>query len=165
MNKQEVIETIKNIDTLNINDIIAGQSVDMVIKNQVLDIISQINEPRKVVVPKHIADKIEYCKDTEGYDLFHAMDYCYQYKDSADWLECNEETFARAWYYGYEIEQERLYVVTDGNKLYLKEFDELNAIIIIDDVVGAVDYAKRYEDKTKAQQAADELGWIVKEVE
>ncbi|HEL1912186.1 TPA: hypothetical protein TZH52_002086, partial [Streptococcus suis] len=51
------------------------------------------------------------------------------------------------------------------NKLYLKEFDELNAIIIIDDVVGAVDYAKRYEDKTKAQQAADELGWIVKEVE
>ncbi|HEL1698402.1 DUF1642 domain-containing protein [Streptococcus suis] len=165
MNKQEAIETIKNIDTLNINDIIAGQSVDMVIKNQVLDIISQINEPRKVVVPKHIADKIEYCKDTEGYDLFHAMDYCYQYKDSADWLECNEETFARAWYYGYEIEQERLYVVTDGNKLYLKEFDELNAIIIIDDVVGAVDYAKRYEDKTKAQQAADELGWIVKEVE
>ncbi|WP_142324981.1 DUF1642 domain-containing protein, partial [Streptococcus suis] len=132
MNKQEAIETIKNIDTLNINDIIAGQSVDMVIKNQVLDIISQINEPRKVVVPKHIADKIEYCKDTEGYDLFHAMDYCYQYKDSADWLECNEETFARAWYYGYEIEQERLYVVTDGNKLYLKEFDELNAIIIID---------------------------------
>ncbi|HEL1911417.1 TPA: DUF1642 domain-containing protein, partial [Streptococcus suis] len=106
MNKQEAIETIKNIDTLNINDIIAGQSVDMVIKNQVLDIISQINEPRKVVVPKHIADKIEYCKDTEGYDLFHAMDYCYQYKDSADWLECNEETFARAWYYGYEIEQE-----------------------------------------------------------
>ncbi|MEE3691726.1 DUF1642 domain-containing protein [Streptococcus suis] len=165
MNKQEAIETIKNIDTLNINDIIAGQSVDMVIKNQVLDIISQINEPRKVVVPKHIADKIEYCKDTEGYDLFHAMDYCYQYKDSADWLECNEETFARAWYYGYEIEQERLYVVTDGNKLYLKEFDELNAIIIIDDVVGAVDYAKRYEDKTKAQQAADELGWIVKEAE
>ena len=29
MNKQEAIEKIKNIDTLNINDIIAGQSVDM----------------------------------------------------------------------------------------------------------------------------------------
>ena len=63
------------------------------------------------------------------------------------------------------IEQEKLYVVTDGNKLYLKEFDELNAIIIIDDVVGAVDYAKRYSDKIEAQKAADELGWIVKEVE
>ena len=43
MNKHEAIEKIKNIDTLNINDIIAGQSVDMVIKNQVLDIVSQID--------------------------------------------------------------------------------------------------------------------------
>ncbi|MEG3305632.1 DUF1642 domain-containing protein [Streptococcus suis] len=73
--------------------------------------LDQIHEPQKVVVPKFIADKIEYCKDTEGYDLFHAMDYCYQYKDSADWLECNEETFARAWHDGYEIEQEKLYTV------------------------------------------------------
>lgn len=56
-------------------------------------------------------------------------------------------------------------IVTDGNKLYLKEFDELNAIIIIDDVVGTVDYAKRYEDKAEAQKAADELGWFVEEVE
>ncbi len=55
--------------------------------------------------------------------------------------------------------------MTDGNKLYLKEFDERNAVIIIDDVVGAIDYAKRYSDKTEAQKAADELGWVVKEVE
>ncbi|MCK3937174.1 DUF1642 domain-containing protein [Streptococcus suis] len=69
------------------------------------------HEPQKVVVPKYIADKIEYCKDTEGYGLFHAMDYCYQYKDSAEWLEYNQETFARAWLDGYEIEQEKLYTV------------------------------------------------------
>ncbi|HEM4025169.1 TPA: DUF1642 domain-containing protein [Streptococcus suis] len=164
MNTQEAIEKIKNIDTLNINDRIAGQQVDMVIKNQVLDIISQIHEPQKVVVPKYIADSIEYCKDTEGYGLFHTMDHCYQYSDTAEWLEDNEETFARAWLDGYEVEQELLYVVTDGNKLYLKEFDELNAVIIIDDIVGATDYAKRYSDKSEAQKAADELGWFVKEV-
>lgn len=51
MNKQEAIEKIKNIETLSINDIIAGQSVDMVIKNQVIDIIYQIDEPQKVIVP------------------------------------------------------------------------------------------------------------------
>ncbi|HEL1986179.1 DUF1642 domain-containing protein [Streptococcus suis] len=73
------------------------------------------HEPQKVVVPKHIADKIKYCKDTEGYDLFHAMDYCYQYKDSADWLEDNQETFARAWLDGYKIEQEKLYTVEIPN--------------------------------------------------
>ena len=49
MNKQEAIEKIKNIETLHINDKIAGQSVDMVIKNQVLDIISQIDEPHDFI--------------------------------------------------------------------------------------------------------------------
>lgn len=67
--------------------------------------------------------------------------------------------------FGYEVEKEQLYVVTDGNKLYLKQFDELDAVIVIDDVLGATDYAKRYSDKTEAQKAADELDWIVKEVE
>ena len=49
MNKQEAIEEIKNIDTLNIKDIIAGQGVDMVIKNQVLDIVNQIDEPHDFI--------------------------------------------------------------------------------------------------------------------
>ncbi|HEM3529041.1 TPA: DUF1642 domain-containing protein [Streptococcus suis] len=153
MNKQEAIEKIEML------------YLDNAFTIKVKEIISQIHEPQQVVVPKCIADKIEYCKTAEGYGLFHAMDYCYQYKDSADWLECNQETFARAWLDGYEVEKERLYVVTDGNKLYLKEFDELNAVIIIDDVVGSTDSAKRYSGKTEAQKAADELGWIVKEVE
>ena len=59
MNKQEAIERIKNIDTLNINDKVAGQQVDMVIKDQVLDIVSQIDEPQKVVVPKFVAEWIK----------------------------------------------------------------------------------------------------------
>ena len=49
MNKQEAIERIKNIETLNINDRIAGQQVDMVIKNQVLDIVNQIDEPHDFI--------------------------------------------------------------------------------------------------------------------
>ncbi|MCK4019774.1 DUF1642 domain-containing protein [Streptococcus suis] len=79
--------------------------------DRIVSVINQIHEPQKVVVPKHIADKIEYCKDTEGYGLFHAMDYCYNYKDSAEWLEDNQETFAKAWLFGFEIEQEKLYTV------------------------------------------------------
>ena len=59
MNKQEAIERIKNIDTLNINDRVAGQQVDMVMKNQVLGIIYQVDEPQKVVVPKFVAEWIE----------------------------------------------------------------------------------------------------------
>ncbi|WP_180267071.1 DUF1642 domain-containing protein [Streptococcus macedonicus] len=63
MNKQEAIEKIKNIETLNINDIIAGQSVDMVIKNQVLDIINQIDEPQKPKVPQVAVEFYERYKD------------------------------------------------------------------------------------------------------
>ncbi|HEL1613760.1 TPA: DUF1642 domain-containing protein [Streptococcus suis] len=77
--------------------------------------LDQIHEQLKAVVPKYIADKIGYCKDTEGYGLFHAMDYCYQYRDSAEWLEDNQETFARAWLDGFEIEQEKLYTVEIPN--------------------------------------------------
>ncbi|HEM6531233.1 TPA: DUF1642 domain-containing protein [Streptococcus suis] len=121
------------------------------------------HEPQKVVVPKFIGDLIEKLK-IAGYTIGEIGAYVYDYEEQK-WIDDNEELFYRAFLDGYEIEQEKLYVVTDGNKLYLKEFDELNAVIIIDDVVGAIDYAKCYEDKTEAQRAADELGWILKEVE
>lgn len=68
-------------------------------------------EQEKVKVPQYIADKIEYCKESDGYSLFHAMDYCYNFKECADWLERNEEVFARAWLDGYEVEKEKRYLV------------------------------------------------------
>ncbi|NQF83507.1 DUF1642 domain-containing protein [Streptococcus suis] len=62
-------------------------------------------------MPKFIADSIEYCKNKEGYGLLRAMDYCDEYNDTGEWLEHNQETFALAWLFGYEIEQEKLYTV------------------------------------------------------
>ncbi|MCK3906087.1 DUF1642 domain-containing protein [Streptococcus suis] len=109
MNKQEAIEKVKEHGEFYSN--MFGGTIKMVPVGPIIDIISQIHEPQKVVVPKHIADKIEYCKDTEGYGLFHAMDYCYNYKDSAEWLEDNQETFAKAWLFGYEVESEQLFTV------------------------------------------------------
>ncbi|HFU4432299.1 TPA: DUF1642 domain-containing protein [Streptococcus suis] len=130
------------------------------------ELIYQIEQPQKVVIPKFVAEWIEYAK-AENFPLRQALDHWSMSKELEKWFQYsyNQETLARGWLDGYEVEKEQLYTVTDGNKLYLKEFDELNAVIIIDDVVGAIDYAKRYSDKTEAQKAADELGWIVKEVE
>ncbi|HEL2041991.1 TPA: DUF1642 domain-containing protein [Streptococcus suis] len=166
MNKQEAIKRIEQMGEYE-------RFVDEPIsKGSVLNIISQIHEPQKVVVPKFVAEYIEKCKQSGRHlqkvlsrldDDGKVGDWAYDEND--DLIPEKVDMIACAWLDGYEIEQEKLYVVTDGNKLYLKEFDELNAIIIIDDVVGAVDYAKRYDDKTEAQKAADELGWIVKEVE
>ena len=115
MNKQEAIGKIKNIDTLNINDIIAGQSVDMVIKNQVIDLISQIDEPQKVVVPKFIGEWLDYCK----HDKFYALHDAYANMDEE--MKCwrfvgnNSDLFAKAWLDGYKVEQEKLYTVQIPN--------------------------------------------------
>ncbi|WP_170239331.1 DUF1642 domain-containing protein [Streptococcus suis] len=113
MNKQEAIERMKR-EQFQV-PYGPGIFVHAVFADKAIELINQIHEPQTVVVPKHIADKIEYCKDTEGYGLFHAMDYCYQYRDSAEWLEDNQETFARAWLDGFEIEQEKLYTVEIPN--------------------------------------------------
>ncbi|MFM0760851.1 DUF1642 domain-containing protein [Streptococcus suis] len=101
MNKQEAIEKLTEI----------AHGTGWISHKSACNVVVQIHEPQKVVVPKYISDKIEYCKNAEGYGLFHAMDYCFNYKDSADWLECNQETFARAWLFGYEVEKEQLYTI------------------------------------------------------
>ena len=118
MNKQEAIETIKNIDTLNINDMIAGQKVDMVIKNQVLDIISQIHEPQKPVVPKFVAEWIEEHKksfpDSSAIDMYENLTLDNSngyYHEVWLWVIDNNYDFIKAWHEGYEIEPEKLYTV------------------------------------------------------
>ncbi|WP_029171135.1 hypothetical protein [Streptococcus suis] len=172
MNKQEAIEEVTEL---------FGDSIQA---KAFRNIIRKLHEPQKVVVSQ-VAVEYYYKFKDYGYSLVELLgDFCYQstrekfprLNELETWLYGNDEATNRQRELALatlivngpdavEIEQEQLYVVTDGNKLYLKEFDELNAVIIIDDVVGAIDYAKRYSDKTAAQKAADELGWVVKEVE
>ena len=120
MNKQEVIDKIKNIGTLKINDTVLHQQIDMVVKNQVLDIISQIDESQKVVVPQFVAEWIE--KTKKIYNLYGAMGHI---KDNSapseimKWFSTNPtltgEILARAWLDGYEVEKEKLYTVDIPN--------------------------------------------------
>ena len=119
MNKQEAIERIKNIDTLNINDRVEGQQVDMVMKNQVLGIISIIDEPQKVVIPKFVAEWIKGMKQDER-PLYSVMSSLMNKTDHewTVWKSANmnlSEIVAQAWIYGYEIEQEKLYTVEIPN--------------------------------------------------
>ena len=127
MNKQEAIEKIKNIDTLNINDKIAGQQVDMVIKSQVLDIVSHIDEPQKVVVPKFVADFYESIKDdfeskVYGLCLQFNRDSVELSSELCEWFDCGKpfQTLVEMKLYGYEVVQEKLYTVEipDPNSYY-----------------------------------------------
>ena len=115
MNKQDAIERIKNIDTLNVNDNITGQKVDMVIKSQVLEIISKIDEPQKVVVPKFVGEWIETHKRCMPF-LSHLFTDNLD-EELKEWLDFsdNQNLMAKAWLDGYEVETEKLYTVEIPN--------------------------------------------------
>lgn len=59
------------------------------------------------MVPKVVATWIEHCKQS-NLDLDHAM-RCTRVNNAEtgveEWIYENQETFARAWLFGYEIEQ------------------------------------------------------------
>ena len=138
MNKQEAIERIKNIETLNINDIIAGKSVDMVIKNEVLDIISQIDEPQKVVVPKFVAEWIKrhkesFSSDVSAIDMYENLTSDNRggyYHEVWLWVIAHHYDFIKAWHDGYEVEKEKLYTVEmpDPHGIYKTRFLYRNGV-------------------------------------
>lgn len=86
-------------------------------------------EPQKPVVPKFVAEWIEYAKK-KGDSLAISFKpwnlYGVEYSKADRWIEDNQETFARAWLIGYEVEKEPQYMVPlltdkEGNKKILVE--------------------------------------------
>ena len=102
----------------------------------VKEIFEQLDEPQPVKVPQFVADWIEYCK-VKKITLAHAL---YRSEEAENknvfsWIvkdSDNQETFARAWLDGYEVEEEKRYIVSlkngqplvksqSGNTLYFNQ--------------------------------------------
>jgi hypothetical protein len=150
MNKQELIERIECLKN------IFGNKNEYVKIDMVVELISELDEPQKVTIPQLIAEKVKYCKETDGYSLFYAMDYCYNFKECADWLERNEEVFARAWLDGYKVEEEKKYIVTlksSGQKLYYHTEDEDYIFSSYDGV-----FYSGYHTKTDLEE--NDMSWV-----
>ena len=163
MNKQEAIEKIKNIDTLNIKDRMDDKGVDMVIKNQVLTFIEQIDEPQKPVVPKFAAEWIEECK-SKGVYLCAAMSN--DDNKTFYWLDTKEkqDIFARAWLDGYKIEQEKLYTVEIPNpngsgysKIYLARNKDGKVELFIWSCYTSIEFADDWKQEDNAQLTESEI--------
>ena len=109
MNKQELIKHIRALpygkgplkDTAEVN------------RGWLLRNIDQLDELQPVKVPQVVADWIDYFKKTGDWDLFPAMDYLFGKKEIREWLEYknNQDLFARAWLDGYEVKEEKRYLV------------------------------------------------------
>lgn len=77
---------------------------------EVLKDLRQLDEPQKVTVPQFIADWIEECK-AKRKSLLGALLYTPEGVNSWVGNSDNQETFALAWLFGYEVEKEKRYVV------------------------------------------------------
>lgn len=109
MNKQELIEKIESLPSHTS----ITSFIPYVDKKIVLGLISQLDEPEKVVIPKFVADWIEECKN-DDFHLFGAMEAISLNQKKLDyWFreDDNMELFARAWLDGYEVEKEKRYIV------------------------------------------------------
>ena len=129
MNKQEAIDKINNITAREtfMSEII------WVKRDEVIDIVKQLDEPEKPVVPQFVDTWIQGAK-YNGFDLYEAMTDETPDKTTT-WIVCNPETFAKAWIYGYEVEQEKLYtgrlkLISVKKYSYINKEKEKNRLFI-----------------------------------
>ena len=124
-------------------------------------------EREKVKIPQVVAEFIEF-KKKNNFHVYGAMRTIEDYHDKkvSNWFyEGNIEKFCLAWILGSEVEKTK-YVVTDGNHLYFKGYQEdVDIVILADEQPGTMEYVKKFDTKEEAQKAADILGWKVQEVE
>lgn len=80
--------------------------------------LKQLDEPKPVKVPQCVADWIEVCKEHLTTSLYTAMNpnFMKENNQSFDlilWIKktSNQEIFARAWIFGYEVEKDKRYLV------------------------------------------------------
>lgn len=93
---------------------------------EVLKDLKQLYEPQKVVVPQFVADWIEECK-AKRKSLLGALLYTPEGVNSWVGNSDNQETFALAWLFGYEVEKEPKYTV---------KFKATNQYLCDDDGIG-----------------------------
>lgn len=123
MNKQELIDILENLECST-----ESLSYDNGYEQGVYDSLSHVillDEPKKVVVPKFVAEWIEYAKKKGDslIDSFNPWDlYGAEYIDATRWIDNNQETFALAWVNGYEVEKEQLYKVVIDHKYLVQLF-------------------------------------------
>ena len=119
MNKQELIKEIKKhaIYHCGEKECYKEGCTQVVDLGVVLGLVKQLDEPEKVKVPQFVADWIEKYK-TE-LSLREAMSQAHVSIEVNDWLIeldssgafSNQDIFARAWFDGYEVEEEKRYFV------------------------------------------------------
>ena len=157
MNKQEAI---KKVEQMGEYERFVDESIP---KLSVLNILNQLDEPQKPVVPQFVADWIEECKN-DDFHLFGAMEGISLNPKKLDyWFreDDNMELFARAWLDGYEVEEEKRYYVRLKG-MESGDFNYLNFIKFQHAwVLSSIKLDKKFRtEHTKKQLEEAGFGWV-----
>lgn len=111
MNKQELIERIEGLKN------VFGNKTKYVEKNTVIELISELDEPQKVVVPQFVAEWYEENKANLEYNIW---EYIYNWDRQnvpqiKRWFDYSSnkpfQTLINMKQFGYEVEKEPKYIV------------------------------------------------------
>ena len=120
-----------------------------------LEDLEQLDEPRKVKVKKFVAEIIEYYKKQNAtlYDALREKNFNKQYNE---WLMNEQDAYnkvARAWLDGYEVEEEKRYLVKiKASNQYIMSNPDENAIFFYS--------CKAYSKLTRKELEEAGFGWV-----
>lgn len=146
MNKQELI------DYCNVLKESKGRFINCIDVDRIIETIEQLDEPQPVKVPQCVADWIENSKQ-EKRNLRNALNNGSE--KMRLWLldQENYDLFARAWLDGYEVEEEKRYLVKiKASNQYIMSNPDENAIFFYS--------CRAYSELTRKELEAAGFGWV-----
>ena len=170
MNKQEVIEKIKALKGCTT----FVPETRWIRRDEVLNIIDQLDEPEKPVVPQFVADWYE---DYKGDLEFNIYNLCIEYRDNGqgvnkdlkEWFGNDSrtkpiETLVKMKLYGYEVEKEKLYTVEIPNpngsgysKIYLAKNKDSGVELFTWSGYTSIEFADNWKQEENAQLTESEI--------
>ncbi|EON3039199.1 DUF1642 domain-containing protein [Enterococcus faecium] len=130
MNKQELINELKRISLEKQHKALTHPESKNYYEGMVMaysqvahmvNTVLKLDEPQKPVVPKFVAELLDYYRQSTDVDLLALLitfhDWYYrktkdgEHEEAIDWLVDHPEIYMRAWLFGYEVEKEPLYYV------------------------------------------------------
>ena len=154
MNKQEALKRIEVQKETLIR--LTGWAVYVYIE----ELIKSLDEPEKITIPQFVADWITHSKNI-GRSLFGAMSIFGENTEIKKWMQWadNQETFALAWIFGYEVEEEKRYLVKIKG-------DIKENMLVYGEVVGRYFFTKSYSlsnaryPHTRKELEQAGFGWV-----
>ncbi|VOF79070.1 phage protein [Streptococcus pneumoniae] len=149
MNKQELI------DYCNVLKESKSRFINCIDVDRIIDTIKQLDEPEKVKVPRFVAEWIEEARKACK-DVVELFEFDFTNDEVRKWFmqERPFDLVARAWLDGYEVEEEKRYLVTLKNRQPLVKSQSGSTLYFSQDIT-----ARNYKGTQKELEEAD-FGWV-----